>query len=357
LMVSLGGLASLSGRIADPLTSLGIAVLLMAWVDPRVLLDLGLQLSLSATLGIVLLWPMLRRALRLYVLPRLVGEPIGLSLAVSLACLPFTLSVFDQVSLVSPLAHVVAVPLLPLVLLAAAGLALVGSGPPLVATFAAWLTWLPTSLLVWTVHQFGSLPGAAVSTGRLSHPGALALALVLLGWGVWHLPELREWRLWYLSWQTRQRRVLAPLACAAACIGAAAALRLLQPDGALHVDRLGLSRGQAVLIRGPTGATALVVLGGTSPALLADEVAQHMVVWQHHLDAIVALDARAASALGPTLARYPPDRFLIGGDGLPVDLEVGGAQTLEVSVTDGELLVSPLRSGPTTFAATRGSAN
>ncbi|MBV9897805.1 MAG: ComEC/Rec2 family competence protein [Chloroflexi bacterium] len=356
LMVTLAGLASLTGRIADPLTSLGIAVLLMAGWDPGVLMDLGLQLSLSATLGIVLLWPMLRRALRLYVLPRSLGEPIGLSLAVCMACLPVTLSVFDEVSLVSPLAHVLAMPLLPAVLLGGAGLAIAGSGPPVVASVAAWLTWLPTSVLVWVIHAFGGLPGAAVMTGRLSQPAAAVLALALLTWGIWHLPELRQLRLTWLSWRARHRPVLMPVACVGACLTATVALHLLRPDGQLHVEPLGLPRGQAVFIRGPTGATVLVVLGGASPTLLASRVAEHLAVWEHHLDSVVALDARAAAVLGPTLARYPSDRLVVASR-IPLDVEVGGSQTVELGATDGQLVVVPLRSALTTSAARQGSAN
>jgi len=51
LMVGLATLAALTGRVADPLTSLLLAALAMAALEPRVLLDIGLQLSLSATLG------------------------------------------------------------------------------------------------------------------------------------------------------------------------------------------------------------------------------------------------------------------------------------------------------------------
>src|SRR5262249_52725192 len=122
LMVSLAGVAAVVGRVADPLTSLSLAVLGMALVEPRGLFDLGLQLSLSACLGIILLWPPVRRWLHLSRLPRLLAEPIGLTLAVTLGCLPLTLRVFQQVSLTSPLAHVLVVPLLPAVLVGSGGL-------------------------------------------------------------------------------------------------------------------------------------------------------------------------------------------------------------------------------------------
>ena len=127
LMVGLAILAARTGRLADSLTSVVVAATLMAAVEPRILLDVGLQLSLSATLGIVLLWPRLRP--RLKGVPRLIAEPAGLTLAVTLATLPITLGVFQLVSLVSPVAHILAVPLLPLVLVSAAVLALVSPIP------------------------------------------------------------------------------------------------------------------------------------------------------------------------------------------------------------------------------------
>jgi competence protein ComEC len=51
LMVGLASLASITGRVADPLTSLLIAVLVMAAVEPHILLDLGLQLSFRPCLA------------------------------------------------------------------------------------------------------------------------------------------------------------------------------------------------------------------------------------------------------------------------------------------------------------------
>ena len=133
LMVGLARVAAVGGRLADPLTSLGVATLGMALVDPHVLLDVGLQLSVSATLGIMLLWPVLRRWRRLRALPKPIREPLGLTLAVTLGCLPVTLSTFEVVSLVSPVAHLVAVPLVPFVLVSAALLALASNLPPSVS--------------------------------------------------------------------------------------------------------------------------------------------------------------------------------------------------------------------------------
>jgi ComEC/Rec2-related protein len=308
LMVGLATVASLTGRISDPLTSLLLAVVLMAVVQPPVLLDVGLQLSLSATLGIVLLWPRLRRRLR--GLPRWIAEPVGLTLAVSLATLPLMVSTFQLVSLVSPLAHVVALPLLSAVLVTAVLLVLASPLAPLGA-IVGWLAWLPATLLVAVIRFFGSWPAAAVSTGRLAPLAALCLAAGLLAWGAWGLPELHAARLALVGRGAAVRRWGAPVACVASVLATRAMLGMVRPDGQLHVDRLALARGEAVFVRGPTGQTVLLVRGPAEALSLQREVADHLALWEHKLDAAVQLDAGAANALALIMTRYPADRRLV----------------------------------------------
>jgi competence protein ComEC len=325
LMVGLANVAASTGRVADPLTSLAVAAVAMAALEPRILLDVGLQLSLSATLGIVLLWPRLRRRLR--GLPSFVSEPAGLTLAVTLATLPVTLSVFQSISLVSPVAHILAVPLLPLALLSTAVLAAVSSVEPL-ASVVAWLAWLPSTLLVEIVRVCGSLPGAALSTGRLPAQAALALAAGLIAWGLWGLPELAGLRAWWARLRLTERRYALPAAGACASLAAIVLLQLVHPDGRLHMHALSIGRGEAVFIRGPTGRTVLVVGGRVDSAMLAGQVADQLAVWEHRLDGAVRLDAAAEAGLGPVLARYPADQRVDADHDERLDL--GGGAALDV---------------------------
>jgi competence protein ComEC len=325
LMVGLASVASATGRVADPLTSLMVAALAMAALDPPILLDVGLQLSLSATAGIILLWPRLRRQLR--GLPSFVAEPAGLTLAVTLATLPVTLSVFHSVSLVSPVAHIVAVPLLPVALVSTAVLAAISSFEP-PASVVAWLAWLPNTLLVEVIRFFGSLPGAALSTGRLPMPTALALSVGLLVWGVWGLPEAVGLHLWWARLRLSQRAWSVPAASVCACLAAMALLQLVRPDGRLHIQPLNAGRGEAVLIRGPTGRTALIVGGRADAAMLAGQVADHLALWEHKLDSVLGLDPAAETSLGLTLARYPADQRLSADRDERIDL--GGGAVLDV---------------------------
>jgi competence protein ComEC len=334
LMVGLATTAGVVGRLPDSLTSLLLAAVAMAGFDPDVLLDIGFQLSFSATLGLILLWPRLRRLVR--GVPAVVAEPAGITLAVTLATLPVTLSVFQSVSLISPLAHVVGMPLLPPVLLGAALIALAAPLPPL-ASAVAWLAWWPTELLVQTVRISGNAPAAALSTGQLPPLAAVALSLVLLAWGVWQLPELAALRQRLASGRmhtARTHRLAAPLAAAGLSLVGVALLLLVRPDGSLHVDRLDVAPGEAVLIRGPTGRTVLVAQGRIDAFRLVSQVGQQLAVWEHGLHAAVSLDAEAEPRLATILDRYPAEQRLnAGGDRR---LELGGGAVLDVYAMPGQ---------------------
>ncbi len=339
LMVGLATLASVAGRVADPLTSLLLAVVAMAAVEPRILLDVGLQLSLSATLGIVLLSPRLRRPLRH--LPRAIAEPVGLTLAVTLATLPVMLSRFQSVSLVSPAAHVLALPLLPAVLASTALLAVAAPVPPL-GVAAAWLAWLPSTLLVTVIQVCGRLPAAAVSTGRLAPLASTCLAAALLAWGVYGLPETIAFRLALRQALKRRQALVGGWRVAAVCFSLTLAgcgvLTVARSDGRLHVDRLAVARGEAVFIRGPTGRTVLLVSGRVDDVALLDQLADRLDVWEHALDTAVQVDAPAEKGLALVLARYPAGRLI--GPGEETRLDLGGGTALVVSAADSRVWVS-----------------
>jgi competence protein ComEC len=330
LMVGLASLAALVGRPADSLHGLLLAAVLMALHTPRILLDLGLQLSLTATLGLILLWPQLRRYL--HGLPGWLAEPAGLTFAVTIATLPLVLSVFQSVSLISPLAHVLAVPLLPLVLGGTALLAL-ASPVPALAQAVAPLALAPTALLVEVIRWTGSVPGAALATGR-PPPGLVALSSAgLLAWGIWGLPELAAVRRQWLVVRREHRLALRRAATALAALGLGLLALQLRPDHTLHLTRLEVTGGEAVLIRGPTGQTALVVDGRVDGARLATAVADALPLWAHELDLAVAVDGTARRGLAATLVRYPARQVRTlaeGGDVSPERLELGGGAVLDV---------------------------
>lgn len=109
-------LADSTGRRADSLNSLGLAVLLVCLFAPFSGGDLGFALSVLATLGIVVLYRPVYQALvgkRLAGLARRLWKPVAASLAVTAAALlgtfPVQLAVFGGLPLLTPLANLLLV--------------------------------------------------------------------------------------------------------------------------------------------------------------------------------------------------------------------------------------------------------
>jgi ComEC/Rec2-related protein len=330
LMAGGAAVAASVGRLADPLTSVLAAAAAMALVDPDLLRDASYQMSVGATLGLVLLYPRLGRALAW--LPPWVGEQLGLSLAVSLATLPVTLALFREVSLVSPLAHVVAMPLVGPIMLASAALVATAWCPP-VATALGWVVWLLTAALVAVVRAAAAAPGASLSTGRLPPAATLMLGAAIVAWGVSELPEAAALaaRLTRVAGWHRARKMAALVAVP---LAAALGLWVVRPDGRLHVYLLQSGRGQAALIRGPTGATLLVLDGTVDGRALPDQVGASLPAWEHTLGGVVTLAPDRPAGLGELVRRYPP-AVALGADDARLDLGGGAAVDLYASPGPG----------------------
>jgi hypothetical protein len=107
-----------------------------------------------------------------------------------------------------------------------------------------------------------------------------------------------------------------------------ALLLLVRPDGRVHVTRLPVRRGEAVLVRGPGGASALVVDGAVDPRDLYEAVRQELAVWERSLDVALVLDAADAPRLGQVLQAYPA-RLLTTAE-QDARLELGRGAVLDV---------------------------
>lgn len=127
------------GRRRDPLTSLLASVTLICLLSPFAVLDIGLLLSFFSTLGILLAGlPLCKAFARLPSLPRALCESIILTLSATAFTIPFSIWYFGELSLISPLANLIFVPLITL-LLYLIPLLLICSPFPLLAATPAYL--------------------------------------------------------------------------------------------------------------------------------------------------------------------------------------------------------------------------
>ncbi|MBS1844181.1 MAG: ComEC/Rec2 family competence protein [Actinobacteria bacterium] len=114
VMGAVGLLATLAGRRASRLYALGVALVATLAIDPSVAADVGWQLSFAAVLGILLLAAPIRGC----VVARLgegrwrhaLAEGIAVTVAATLATGPLIAFVFEEVSLTSLAANVLAMP-------------------------------------------------------------------------------------------------------------------------------------------------------------------------------------------------------------------------------------------------------
>ncbi len=185
-------LAQALGRRQDSLSSLGAAVLVLCLLRPFSGGDLGFCLSVLSTAGIILLYRPLRNALvrpwRRRPRLRRALAPIASSLAVTGSVVAFTLPLqaenFGGISLLTPLANLLLVPLTTLLLYGAIPLAALAMFPglaPLTRAAAFFVGWL-ARLEIGVAERLASLPGSYFSFGHGIWPGLLGAVLVICFW-------------------------------------------------------------------------------------------------------------------------------------------------------------------------------
>lgn len=290
----------LGGSRAHATSALGLAALVMLLVAPSVLWDVGFQLSLLATAGLI--WFGRSIEARLDRWPGWLREPIALTLAAQLTTLPVILVNFERLSLVAPLSNVLVVPIVPLAMLTAAvasagGVLLSLVALPPLTDAVAWLlggaAWLVLRTMIAVGQLTAAIPLAAVD---LSVPPPLAAAwFPLLALGSWALrsdgsdpdeartvpDEAMTGALVALARLARPVPALVALVLVLALVTVAS-----RPDGRLHVTVLDIGQGDAILVEAPSGATALID-GGPDPELTLRRIGANLPFFARRLDLLV----------------------------------------------------------------------
>lgn len=151
-----GLLAYVVGRRAAPLNGLGLAVIAVVAAKPELLFSIGLHLSVAATFGIVVWSQPIATALRR--VPGLLRAPMAITLAAQIAVAPLLIAVFERLSLVGPVANVLAAPAVPPATVLGLAAGIVGFlSPPLsrllaavTVPFAEWILWVADRTAAWS---------------------------------------------------------------------------------------------------------------------------------------------------------------------------------------------------------------
>ena len=108
VMGTVGLLAFAAGRRTEPLHALGLALIVLLLLRPGLVHSVGLHLSAAATAGIILFARPIRGALSR--LPSFISLALAVTLAAQFAVAPLLVGTFGELSLVAPLANLLAVP-------------------------------------------------------------------------------------------------------------------------------------------------------------------------------------------------------------------------------------------------------
>jgi len=336
--------ARASGRPGTAAAALGVAVWMLVLADPAMAADIGFQLSVTATAGL-LAWgePITERLRALYGgrFPGWLAETLGVSLAAQLATLPLVMFHFGRLSLISPLANLLVAPLVapamlvslmgllggaaaavgvPSLLLAPIALAgrLVLGGmigiaqvlagvplasvtlPPPIDLAGAAMGLLLVALAVRRLTSPDRVPGhgpvtgdpgeprqpaAARHTAALRHSAALRHAAALRHEGGTAPPVGGS----VATARTGSRTTSSWLAVgigASALVLVSAVVLAGPAEARLSVTVLDVGQGDAILVEGPRGSRVLVD-GGPDPDRLIAVLDARLPPWDRRLDLVV----------------------------------------------------------------------
>jgi len=171
-----------NGRLANAQNSIIFSASVMLLINPLLLRwDVGFQLSFLATVGIVYFYPLIEK----YSIKKngisFFNEILFLTLSAQVFVLPIIMNDFQQLSLISPLANLLVLPIIPLTMLLGFVMAILSFIFPPLATVFAWLTFLPLKYETSVIYFLANLKFSSVGIMNFSWVWVVVWYLVLLG--------------------------------------------------------------------------------------------------------------------------------------------------------------------------------
>lgn len=278
-------IAPLADRENDPPTALSTVLMVLLVVNPYAAASVSLQLSFATVAGIFLFTgPLCEKWGRN--LPRKpksfwiklgcrTARGVIASVATTLGAIVFTTPLmafyFDSISLISPLANLLALWAVSLAFLGGLAVAVLGVFLPALARLLAWVAALPVWYLQWVSAALAGLPFASVSVHSVYLILWMALTYGLIA-------------LWVL-WRGPKGRVVVPVCLSTSTLCGALILQTAAlTGGSLTVSVLDVGQGLSVALYSK-GQTALIDCGGYDAGNTAADHFQSMGL--SHIDLVI----------------------------------------------------------------------
>jgi len=319
----MGGLSIFArqvGRRQHGLNTLAITAGVMALFNPMILGDHGFQLSVAATLGLILYAEVFSETFKSLIarwlseatadrVTRPVGEYVLFTLAAQLLTLPVMAYHFNKISLVALVANPLILPAQPPVMILGGLAVLLGLVYYPLGQLAGYLALPFVTYTIHLVELFARIPMGELSLGKVSLPVVMLFFVLLFGSTFLRSQLQSRFSAWGAGLPLGVVGILAVLTWR---------LVLSIPDGRLHLALLDVSdgskSGDAILITTPQG-RHLLIDGGPYASLLSDALGRRLPLGDRELDWLVVggVGEGQLGALPRVIERFPPRNVLWAG--------------------------------------------
>ncbi len=320
-MLSLFLAAELLGRQRSSFIALLFAAILMSGFNPQILWDPSFQLSFTAMVGLVFIFPLFQTFNRKIVASRFSENSIfsGLvitildSFSISLGALavvwPLIAFYFGTISPVAPIATFFALPALPGVIILGFLSGLIGLFLLPVAQIISWIGWIFISYILLVVKVFAFVPAIENQSVGIIPVVIYYAILILILWFINKKKVSIDATVPATGFISKipKKWILIPL-LVLAVISSVFAYSL--PDKKLHVYFLDVGQGDAILIS--KGSRQILIDGGPNPQAITTALGKEMPFWDRTLDLVVLThpDADHLTGLIEVLHRYEVKQVL-----------------------------------------------
>jgi competence protein ComEC len=181
-----------NGRLANAQNAIIFSAGIMLLINPLLLrYDIGFQLSFLATIGIVYFSPFLENQMIKKYRAWGIWEILVLTLSAQVFVLPIILFNFKNLSLVSPLANLLVLPIIPLTMFLGFGLIIFQFVFPPLAVVFSWLTFLPLKYETAAIQFLAGLKYSSLTIENFSWLWVL-MWYIIIGVGLFFLNNAQK---------------------------------------------------------------------------------------------------------------------------------------------------------------------